>query len=162
MATSVAEQIAVKVRTRLLLIDEDSGYETTAAAVERPRRVATFTPKDYNLILTQGNLSVVPELSHPGNPPATAWLLPFTIAGTLMPSSEVTTAVDTLKNQFWSDVVKALTNATSWHNWDGLAINSEISGVEDFQASDGSGAGFKVTLDVTFRTDEDDPYTVRG
>lgn len=164
MATSVPEQIALKVKTRLGLISTGSGYETTTTGVVRPTRIATFQPKDYQIVVTQGDLEPNPDLSHPGNPPAKAWDLPFLIAGILRTSELDTTASDSLKNQFGADVVKALGVPTSgdWAQWDGLAINSDVSGVEDYQSSDGAESGFKVTLVVTLRTDETNLYNVRA
>lgn len=161
MATSIAEQIAAKVQTRLTAISTGGGYETTAAQVVRPKRINTFQPKDYTLVVTQENIVAVPELSCPGNPPATAWRLSFLIAGVLRQSESDTTAIEKLKNQFWADCVKALNTGTSWWNWDGLAIDSTISDVGMFQDGDGSDAGFRMSLAVTFRTSENDPYTQR-
>lgn len=162
MATSIAEQIAVVVATRLGLIKTSNGYENTTSGVKRPSRIHDDSPKDYQIVLTQGDIEPDPELSHPGNPPATAWKLPFTIAGIIRQSDTDLTASDTLKNQFWGDIVKALTDATAWHNWGGLAINSTIGPVEDAQQGDGSANGFQLTLNVVFRTDENDPFTARA
>ena len=162
MATSVAEQIAVIVKTRLGLISTTSGYETTTSGVKRPTQIATFRPEDYQIILTQGDITPNDEYSRPGNPPAQAWDMPFVIAAILRPSDESTTASDTLKNQFWADCVKALTNATPWHTFGGLAFNSKIGPVENYQSDDGSGSGFKLELMVQFRVDETNPYTARA
>jgi len=161
MALPISEQIAVKVRTRLGLISTDNGYEVDVAGVYRPNKVAQFHPENYQVIVTQGDVSMNEELSHPGNPPATAWDLPFEIAGILRISDTNTTSLATHKNVFWADVVKALTDATAWYNWDQLAINSIISDVADYQDTDGN-SGFKLTLKVTFRTDETNPYNVRA
>lgn len=162
MATAVSERIAAVVATRLGLISTGAGYETTTSGVERPTVKGGFSPDDYQIVLTQGDITPDPELSHPGNPPATAWVMPIIIAGILRPSESDTTASDTLKNQFWADVVKAVTNATPWHTFGGLAINAAFGAVQNYQADDGSSSGFKVELLVTYRTDENDPYTVRA
>ena len=163
MATAISEQIAVKVKTRLGLINTDSGYETTTTGVIRATRQGDFQPKDYQIIVTQGTITRNEELSHPGNPPATAYDMPFQIAGVLRPSDDNATAADTLKNQFWGDCVKALTTGTAWYNWDGLAINTAPpTDVEDYQAEDGAAVGFRFILTVTFRTDENDPFTARA
>jgi hypothetical protein len=159
MAISIAEQIAVKVKTRLGLIDADDGYETTVAEVVRARRTGGFRPKDYQLIVTQGTITRNEAISCPGNPPAQGWNLPFVVAGLLRPADAATTPIDTLKNQFWADVVKALNNGNDWYNWDQLAVNSHITDVEDVTTDDS--AGFQLTLVVQFRTDENDPYVKR-
>lgn len=162
MAYPVSERIVQAVRTRLLTIDGTGDFETEVESVNRPRRISTFSPKDYQIVVTQGNMTHNVELSHPGNPPAQAWDLPIIIAGILRPSESNTTAIDTLKNTFGADCILALTDATAWHTFGGLAINSMISDVEDYQADDGSASGFKMTVLVTFRVDENNPYTVRG
>lgn len=162
MATSIAEQIAVKVRTRLLIITTTGGFENTVNAVIRPKRTSNNNPKNYDVFVTQGTITRNEELSHPGNPPATAWVLPFKIAGTMRPSETLTTAIDTLKNQFWADCVKAINSGANWWTWDSLAIDSRIGDIEDYTADDGSAIGFGLNLFVTFRTDENNPFVLRG
>jgi hypothetical protein len=45
---------------------------------------------------------------------------------------------------------------------EGLAINSSITGAEQYVSSDGSEGGFKVTVTVMYRHPDNDPYTVSG
>lgn len=169
MALPVAERIAVKVRERLLLIDERNDYETTVSdiggggGVIRPTRVGGIQPLDWQLVVTQGDATRNDQLSMPGNPPATAWNLPFIIAGHLRPSEMSETPIDTLRNQFWADVVRAICVPTaSWYTWDSLAIDSMVSGVREVVSEENTTCGFHLTLSVTYRTDENDPYTVRA
>lgn len=160
MAVTIAEQIARKVRTRLAAISTGSGYETTASQVVRPKRINSFQPKDYTIVVTQDTATEVPELSCPGNPPATAWQLPFVITGSVRPSEKDTTPVETYKNTFWADCVRAINTGTAWWNWDGLAIDSSVGDVES--ADDGEGeTAFQFRLFVTYRVSENDPYTQR-
>lgn len=160
MATPISEQIAAKIATRLAGITVANGYELTVSEVARPLRYDGFRPQNNQLIVTQGNLTRNDELSAPGNPPATAYDLEFTIAGLLMPTESSTSKIDTLRNTFAADTIKAIcTPQASWHNWDTLAINSTISQVEDIATEESS--GFKLTLTVTFRTTENNPYQSR-
>jgi hypothetical protein len=162
MATPVSEQIVLKIKQRLQLIDEDSGYETTVAGtVVRPPRIWSGNPEDYQVVVTQGAMQINDELSHPGNPPATAWNMPIVIFGELRPSEDNTTAIDTLINEFASDAVKAIcTPASSWYNWDSLAINTIIDNVEPIVGEEA--CGFKLEMTVIYRVTENDPYQVRG
>lgn len=162
MATPVHEQIILKVKQRLQTIDEDAGFETSVSGtVVRPMRIWTGHLQDYQIIVTQGTLARNEDLSHPGNPPAVAWDLPLTIYGELRPSEDNTTAIDTLINEFASDAIRAIcTPVNAWHNWDGLAINTIVETVENFNAEET--AGFKMELSVSFRTDENNPYTMRA
>jgi hypothetical protein len=160
MATPISEQIAAKVRTRLQSITVANGYELSVSEVVRPVRFDGWRPQNNQLIVTQGNLSKNEELSVPGNPPATAYDLEFTIAGLLMPTESSTSKIDTLRNTFASDTIKAIcTPAASWHNWDTLAIDTKVGDVTDITTEESS--GFKLSLTVTFRTTENNPYQSR-
>lgn len=160
MATPISEQIAAKIATRLAGITVGNGYELTVSEVARPIRYDGFRPLNNQLIVSQGNLSKNEELSAPGNPPATAYDLEFTIAGLLMPTESSTSKIDTLRNTFAADTIKAIcTPQASWHNWDTLAIDTRVGDVTDITTEESS--GFKLSLTVTFRTTENNPYQSR-
>lgn len=162
MALPISEQIAVKVKTRLQELTVANGYETEASGVVRPTRLGGFVPRDYLIVITQLDAKHNLPLSCPGNPPAKAWDVQFVVAGLLKTSETITTAIATLKNTFSADVQKALCDpAASWHNWDGLALNSNVGEVIETAAEDGSLVGFHTILTITYRTDEADPYTLR-
>lgn len=161
MATAISEQIAQKLQTRLQGITVAGGYEFTVSEVVRTSRYGNFRPQHLQLVINQGTLTRNDELSVPGNPPATAYDMPFEIVGLLMPSESATDKSDFLRNQFSADTIKAIcTPAASWHNWDTLAILSTISEVSDVNSEESS--GFKLMLTVTFRTTENNPYTGRS
>jgi len=61
-----------------------------------------------------------------------------------------------------AEIIRAATNAELWHQWGSLAINTTIGPVEDYTEESGGFAGVMVRFRITFRTDEDDPYTVRA
>ena len=160
MATAVSEQIVDKVRTRLANIKTSGGYEVTVSEVVRPTRFGGFRPQHLQLVVTQGGLTKNEQLSVPGNPPATAYDMEVVIAGLLMPTETDTTKIDTQRNQFAADVIKAIcTPADSWHNWDTLAIDTQIGSVDDVTTEEAS--GFKTSITVTFRTTENNPYQSR-
>lgn len=163
MATAISEQIAVIVRSRLAAISTGSGYETTiSGGAIRPTKLGGFQPKDYQVVVTQGTQEQIPELSHPGNPPAVAWNLPFNVSAILRPSDELNTAMDTLRNEFAADVVKALNTGSAWWTFGGLAINSTIGAITSFEPAEGSSGGFNIILNVIFRTDENNPFNGRA
>ena len=160
MPTAVSEQILQKIATRLASITVVGGYEVTVSQVVRPTRYGGFRPQHLQIVVTQGNLTKNDELSAPGNPPATAWDMEVVIAGLLMPLESATDKIDALRMQFSSDVIKAIcTPAASWHNWDTLAIDTVVGNVDDVTTEEAS--GFKVTITVTFRTTENNPYQSR-
>ena len=161
MAVAISEQIIDKVRQRLVGIKISNGYEVTASEVIRPTRLGGFRPKHLQLVVTLGGIDRNDALSVPGNPPATAHDMTVYIAGLLMPTEESADKIDALRATFAADVIKAVaTPQASWHNWDGLAIDTVVGNVDDVTTEEAS--GFKVTMTVTFRTTENNPYTSRS
>ena len=153
MTEPVVEQIMANVRTRMAAAFDD---------VYRSTRIGTWQPKDLVLNVHQGVLTPNPELCCPGNPPAQAYDLEAIVAGIVKPSDSETTAVDTFKNLLGADIIAAATDATNWHSWGSLAINTVIGPVEEYVEETGGIQGVMVRFTITFRTDENDPYTVRG
>lgn len=128
----------------------------------RSTSVATWQPKDLTVNVYQGTMTPNEELSCPGNPPAQAYDLQVIVAGITKPSDNDPTAIDTFRNRMAADIVKYATNAALWHQWGGLAINTTIGPAEPYVEETGGMHGVMVTFLITFRTDEDDPYTVRA
>jgi hypothetical protein len=152
MSEPVVEQIMANVRTRM----------AAAFTAFRSTRVATWQPKDLVVHVHQGTLTPNAELSCPGNPPATAYDLEAIVAGIIKPSDAETIAVDTFRNRMGADIVKAATDATLWHQWGGLALNTVHGPIEDYMDETGGFAGVMVKFTITFRVDENDPYQVRA
>jgi hypothetical protein len=152
MTEPVVEQIMANVRTRM----------AAAFTAFRSTRIATWQPKDLVVHVYQGSLVPNPELSCPGNPPATAYDLEAIVAGIVKPSDTSTVAIDTFRNRMGADIVKAATDAALWHQWGGLAINTTIGTVEEYVEETGGLSGVMVRFKITFRVDEDDPYAVRA
>ncbi len=153
MTEPVVEQIMANVRTRMAAAFDD---------VYRSTRTGTWQPKDLVLSVHQGALTPNPELSCPGNPPATAYDLEAIVAGIVKPSDASVVPVDTYKNRLGADIIRAATNAALWHQWGGLAINTTHGPVEEYVEETGGLSGVMVRFTIIFRVDEDDPYTVRG
>lgn len=152
MTEPVVEQIVAAVRSRMAAFT--LSYRSTA--------VATWQPKDLVVNVYQGVMTPNEELSCPGNPPAQAFDLPVIVAGITKPSDKDPTAIDTFRNRMAANIIKYATNAALWHQWGGLAINTTIGPVEPYVEETGGMHGISVTFVITFRTDEDDPYTVRA
>jgi len=153
MTEPVVEQIMSNVRTRMAAAFDD---------VYRSTRIGTWQPKDLVLSVHQGTLTPNPELSCPGNPPAQAYDLEAIVAGIVKPSDASTVAVDTFKNRLGADIIAAATNAALWHQWGSLAINTTIGTVEEYIEETGGLQGVMVRFLITFRVDENNPYTVRA
>lgn len=153
MPEPVVEQIMAKVRSRMAVVFTNA-YRST--------RIGKWQPKDLVVNVYQGTLEPNAELSCPGNPPAQAYDLEAVVAGIVKPSDSNTTAIDTFKNRMAADIVKAATDASLWHQWDGLAVNTTIGPAEDYTEETGGLAGVMVRFTITYRTAENDPYTVRS
>jgi len=153
MAEPIVEQIMSAVKTRM-----DAAF----SEAYRSTRIATWQPKDLVIHVHQGALTPNAELSCPGNPPAQAYDLEAIVAGIVKPSDRELTAIDTFKNRMGADIIVAATNATLWHQWGSLAINTTIGPVEDYTEDSGGFAGVLVKFLITFRVDETSPYNVRA
>ncbi len=162
MTETIAEQIVAAVTTRLASLTKANGYQFDAADVVRPKRHGGYTPTDLQLIVTQGAMTRKPESDHPGNPPAIAWESEVVVAGELMPDKDASTAIDTWRHRMAASIQKCLTSVSNWHNWGGLAINSELADPEMDAQDDGGSATVKVPVLITFRVSETDPYTARA
>jgi len=163
MSVSVLENIALTLLARLEgLVNNGGTYNTDVVEVIRPTRLGSnWTPQHLQIVLTQGASEVVDELSYPGNPPAICRRQTFNIRCHVMSDEQDTEAIETVINTFAADIVKVVCTPSEWYNFSGYAINSEWLAMEDI-ASDGSVDGCNVLIAVYYRTDENDPYTVRA
>lgn len=161
-ARPIVEQIADAIYERLRLLTAGASDYITASEVIRFNRKQEYTPKHLQIVLAQGDPVRVRELDFPGNPPAEARQQPFNIRLHVIPSEFDETPTDTLVNVFEAEVRKVLTTPqATWHLWGNLAIDSQFGDPETI-TDDGSGIdGINLILLVTYRTAENDPYTVR-
>ncbi len=158
----VVELIAAELLARLeAMIGDTANYAIDVCEVVRPTRFAQITPRDRQIILTNGPTQTVEELSFAGSPPAVAKRQAFNIRCHVMPSERSSESVDSVLASFAADVVKAVSTPTSnWHTFDGNAINASFGDFQPFY-SDGGIDGINLPLSVIYRTSENDPYTRR-
>lgn len=157
----VGERIAEKVFQRLQRLAAGFSSNTIVSEVIRPKMFNEETPKHNQIVLVSGDLEIDEALSHPGNPAATAWVQHFHIHCHVIPSEKDPTPVETYFAYLLADVRKVLTAPTAWHNWDELAINTVFRNPERALPTGGF-ARITLPMLVTYRTPENDPYTVRG
>ncbi len=163
MADPVIERIAKEIQSRLEAVLMSGGYEFDVVAVKRPgRNGAGITQENYLVLLEQGDTEQNEELTRAS---ATglqnAWDQMFVVTCYLRPSDSDDTENDLLANQAISELTRAiaLDGDVAWHTFGNLAINAAFTGQEQFL--DESGAGVKLRLQVTYRTDEFDPRQER-
>jgi hypothetical protein len=152
MTEPITEQIMAAVKTRV----------AAAFTANRSTRVATWQVDDQATNVYQGNLTPNVNFSCPGNPPAQGWTLEVIVAGIAKPSDFDTTAIDTHKNRLAADIMDSITDSATWHNWGGLAINTDIGPVEDYTGTDAAFQGVMIRLNIYFRTSELSMYTSRS
>lgn len=160
MSVTVCEAIAEVIQERLEELVGGSEL-TDVVEVIRPTVRGDFTPQDNQIVITVGETVEVPELSCPGNPPATCWETTYNIRCRIMPAEDDTDEKSQLTSQFFADVIKAITTpVASWHQFDNNAINARLGAIENNNSE--AFEGVTVPVIVTYRTPENDPYTVRG
>ena len=159
----VVERIAEEVFDRLYQLVVGNSAYIQLEEVIRYNRKETYTPKDKQIVLTQGANDRVPEMDHAGNPPAICRQQTFNIRCHVIASEFDDTLSDEYVNQMVMEAMKAITNnQATWHTFGGLAIDAEFGNLENID-DDGTGIdGANVPLLVRYRTDENNPYNVRS
>lgn len=160
MSLPVVELIAREIADRVAEVTLANGYYEDVT-VHRPKRLPDWSPTNNLVVLLQGDAERNDELSPQGNPPGIAWDQQFLLLCYVLPDDTDETEIDSLISILASDVMKAVcTPAASWQLFDNNAINANWQSMERFE-SDGTFDGFTLTMLVTYRTNETDPYTGR-
>lgn len=160
--TPVVERIAEIIADRLETLLVVGTEQTLVVEVVRPTRLGTWTPQDNQIVLAVGPTVEVPELSYPGNPPATCHETTYNVKCHVMPSENDETNKAFYIHRFAADVRKVIcTPAATWHNFDELAIDAMFGQYTPID-SDGSFDGIDIPLMVRYRTDEGNPYEPRA
>lgn len=164
MSTAIPELITAEVVTRLEQITTANGYFANIVSVDRvPLHVEDWTPKNLSIAVVQTDDRENLAESHHGNPPAMARDLTLEIKCIVRPSSRATTTYETTMNAMAAAVRKAITTpAATWYQMDGNAINTTIGDNTPFPIAAGGHAGVSITLTITYRISETDPFTVRA
>ncbi len=152
--TTILNQITDKLANRL---------ESTAIATEviRPKRLGDWTPRNNQVVIIPVSDDMEPneDWSCQGNPPAQAWTLPVLLVCTQKDDETTTEDIDSKKSTYAAEVMKAVTSPAAWWNWDGLAVDSRFGPITDYDG--GEIAAHQVTLNIIFRTDENNPFNAR-
>lgn len=158
MPLAIVDQIANAITDRVALMVDNDAYEIGIIEVVVPTRVGEFTPRDRQIVIVQGDDERVTDLDIPGNPPGIARRQTWNIRCHLMPDEG---SGEDEVNQAAADIVKAITTPNStWHNWGGLAINTELGRIE-YVSFDGGPDGVNVPIHVLYRVSEYSPFVSR-
>lgn len=166
MSLSVCERIARVLVDRLEEVTVANDYTNEIIEVVRRTSAGGYTPADGLCVVHQGEPEGVPELSAPGNPPATAWKQPFNVSVYVMPEDTDETEIHSLINVFSSEVVQAVCDpVATWHNFadatSTTSLDAELGAITTMYNENNIAVGFTLTVSVTYRTDENNPTVVR-
>jgi len=151
MTLIVLEQIAAAIETRVAA--------TTGVTVIRPSRLQLPAPENMQIWLWQGDAFKNEAQSCEGNPYYQAWDQQFALDLIVRASDADTTPIDTRINEFLGLVLTKITAPAGWERWGNLAMYTMIDSVQSFPLANGDFCGLELTLTVTYRTPENDPYT---
>ena len=154
--TTVAESIATVLVTRLEAITEANGYEFDVSQVVRVDRHGVQPSYKHLSIVIDQTKTRNEELSYPGNPPAIAWDMTFSLHLICRDSGDPQAkAINDEAMQ--AAAVKAVTLSQSdWYTLGGYAVNAEFASPEPYAQTDGEITGSTLPLVVTYRTSEYD------
>ena len=148
----------------------DPAEQTEVVEVIRPTRLGSWTPRDLQIVVVQGDAERVETLDVPGNPPAECNRQIFNLYCYVRSSESDDEPSDKTVNAFVADVKKAVCDPqATWHNFASVcgttttnwAINAEWLTPENIESGEGCD-GIKLILAITYRTDENNPYNVRA
>ena len=134
------------------------------AEVVSPNLLDEYRPKDKQAIVSAIATNENPELSCQGNPPAKAWNVEFSIIAVVRQSSNDSANIENKLMDFTGDVLKGITTDTggySWWQFAGNAINANLQSITKEISPDGSMMTNTISILVTYRTDEDNPFNRR-
>lgn len=171
MASPIVERIAVVLKARLERIKTSNGFNYTTAGVLRPPRLGKINPRHLQIVLVQDDPSVNDaETKNSGAGLLLGIDQPFTILAFLRPGDTDETPIETYINTFEADIRKAITNPvtpanTLWHEFreadnTRLAITARFESSQYFPEASGALDGIAIPLVVTYRTPENDPFSV--
>lgn len=154
---SISDELVDRLTT--LITEPNDAF--TFSGVERPTKLATYTPSHGLIVLVRGDSERLTDLDCPGNPPAIAYRQTFLVVVHIAPSEKDVTPLEQYEDVAEAAVVKAVRNGNTWHTFGGYAINADF-GAQVTATNDGGYCGISVPVFVTYRVSESDPYTVRA
>lgn len=133
----------------------------TSVEVVLPDLMADYRPKKNQVVVTPETTTRFEDYDCQGNPPAWGWSCEYTIRCLTRQDENATPqSVDAILSEMSSNVYNSITSPSAWWQFDGNAINSQISGIERNLESLGM-ADYTITLTVQYRTDENNIFNRR-
>lgn len=165
MIFPVVEQIAQVIVNRIRGVSTMGGYQIDLTEVIRTTRLGSeYSPKHKQVVVMQRDVERMHEMTNSGEYTLIHYRQTFAIRMHVMPEESLNVPVSQIINVMISDVAKCICtnpNGERWHDWGGLALNSELDAPHPIDTSDGSVDGMELPLVVDYRVAENDPYTAR-
>lgn len=149
---AIIEQICQAVQSRLEQVTTANGYSCNFI-VKRPTRLGIQSPKDGTCAIVWSGRFERDERINGGHR-AVGWQTEIHLVLYVIPSDKSTEAIDAIVSERIDDCIAALTDATAWGTWGGLAVESDITGAEGFPEEAGDYDGAVVNMQVQFITPE--------
>jgi hypothetical protein len=148
---TIAELILREIVTRLEVNEDFTVYREVMA----PEKM---TPTNYQLVVKTISHTRQPALDRIGNPPVIAYDLTVGIFGQLGVSESDCEAIEGHQYEISGRIVQSITTGASWWTFGSRSLNCTIGDVQLL----GPTYSGQVTLNITYRVPENDPFTVAG
>jgi hypothetical protein len=149
VTATVSELILREVVTRLEANEDLTVYRE----VMGPDKM---TPTNYQVVVKTLSNARQPSLDRIGNPPVIAYDLTIGLYGQLGVSEADCEAIEGHQYEIAGLIVQAITTGASWWTFGNNSINCQIGDVQGL----GPEYSGQVTIVVTYRVPENDPFTV--
>lgn len=122
--------------------------------VVRPKRINDFLVTDKVAAVTHTDAEKNDELSCPGAPARIAWDFSISVACIIAPDDGDVEPIDKRADEFGVLCYNAITAPSSWWEFGGHALVSDIGSISNYKPADESAHGVTFMINVTFRAAE--------
>ncbi len=137
---------------------QNGGY---IAEVVSPNLLDDYSPKDQQVIVSATSFTENPELGCQGNPPAVAFDASVEVICIIRQRKDDSNNVEERLSDFSAGVTQAALSGDNWWTMGGNAIDTKVMGLEKEVESDGSTASHTISLNITYRHSENNPFIRR-
>lgn len=146
------ERIAQDIQDVVADVTAANGYTVTVSGCLRPTRNDQVKIENYLVLLGQDDEEQDPDGPMGFDQRVQRFTLDLFVTDV---SEDATEPIDTVLNEFRGQVLRAVLANRQWH---GLAVDTVHESTEPFATADGGAEGLRMTLAVTYRHTEGDPY----
>ena len=128
--------------------------------VVTPDLTDNYSTKSRQIILSPSSTERETVYDCQGDPPAVGWKSEWVIRAIIMQDfDDAPASVDEPLSELTSKAYNAITGQPQWWQFGGYSLNAEVTGIE--RALDDNIAAYQITINIYYRTDENDIFTRR-